>query len=293
MSGNNEEISISVFRNRKWHTETTRDPDKTFIRDMTVTPDMASDWLATRNTQNRRMKDGQVRKIARAIRANKWYETGNYISFYRDGALADGQNRLKAVVEAATPIKTRVVFGVKPEAKMHIDTGKARTLSDRSKLSGHDYTTKMLTVSRFLMEMDEGRKTVFDDEIMAFLRTSDVTVRLFADLVNARYMNKAPAVAGLVYLALENEQREAVLMEFATRYNSGIGFDSEGDPAYRLRQFASERRESNTGAFRKELFYKTIAAAKAFLDGRKLKRLYAEPEHNVDVASILPRRRKK
>lgn len=94
-----------------------------------VTPEMATRWLE-RLGSNRKVVQHRVDSIASDIRSGRWILTGDPIRFDENGELIDGQHRLWAVLEAGLEIETYVVRGLPPEAKLVIDTGMKRTLSN-------------------------------------------------------------------------------------------------------------------------------------------------------------------
>jgi len=100
----------------------------------TVTPDMASAWLAT-SRGNRRLRKAWVEELARAMRAGQFAETHQAIAFDEDSALVDGHHRLSAVVESGCTVRMLVVSGVAREAYSAIDSGIGRTVADRLGIS--------------------------------------------------------------------------------------------------------------------------------------------------------------
>lgn len=280
-----------VYKKNRWHNVYMTE-GQTDIRPVVITPDLAREWLENRNKENRSMKKNQVTRIARDIRSGNWHDTGDYISFYRDGQIANGQNRLAAIVESKTSIRTKVAFGIDRAAKMFIDTGKSRSLSDRSKLSGNNFSSKELQTAKFILEQDPDRSgLVFDDEVISFLRRHGDIVETVCSTVSSRYIDKQPARAGIAYVWLEDPKHEAELREFAVKYNDGVGIESEDSPVKRLRDFALEQRQSNSGPYREELFRKTIAAARHFVSRNKVKRLYAAKADSIKVSKIFGRRK--
>lgn len=92
-----------------------------------ITPDMASDWLATRVFEgNRKPAKAKIEQHSAAMKAGRWLETHQGIAFDTEGRLIDGRHRLMAVSGSGVtvrmwvfPEQTRDTFDV-------IDTGYAR-----------------------------------------------------------------------------------------------------------------------------------------------------------------------
>lgn len=107
------------------------------MQEVKVTPYMAGAWLEGQNTANRSMSSASVNKYAADMAAGRWMSTHqNAIAFYDDGALADGQHRLAAVVKSGVPVKMFVFSGMPRSASSAIDQGRSRNMSDVMAISG-------------------------------------------------------------------------------------------------------------------------------------------------------------
>lgn len=112
---------------------------KVTTRTITVTPEMATKWLE-KNVNNRRLnkplEDRQVQAYARDMKAGHWRLTGEPIIFDWNGDLLNGQHRLWACIFADAPFQTVVTYGVDPESRIVIDTGRKRTLGNYLSMPG-------------------------------------------------------------------------------------------------------------------------------------------------------------
>jgi hypothetical protein len=109
---------------------------------ITVTPAIAEEWL-TRNTTNRKLREGVVEKYARDMLEGRWSRNPQPIIWYDDTKLADGQHRLWAVVISGVTVEFFVHWDVDREAGLNIDTGVGRDLVDNARISGYEgYLTK-------------------------------------------------------------------------------------------------------------------------------------------------------
>lgn len=102
---------------------------------VTVTPKLAIQWLKT-NKKNRPTSGVTVTRYAIDIAANKWILTGDAIRFNGNGALIDGQHRLRAVIKANKSIPCLVIRNVPGAAFDVLDTGKNRNYRDTLVLYG-------------------------------------------------------------------------------------------------------------------------------------------------------------
>lgn len=105
---------------------------------VTITPEMAREWL-TRNMQgNRPVLKTTVHNYARQMKAGTWNLTHQGIAFDEDGVLVDGQHRLHAIIEANVPVKMNVTYNVHREQGevFTIDMGRKRTYANVAQMSG-------------------------------------------------------------------------------------------------------------------------------------------------------------
>ena len=100
-----------------------------------ITPELAAHYL-TFNTANRPAKKTKIAQYARDMSAGKWLMTAEPIKFSPDGILRDGQNRLRAVIQAQTTVTMVVARNVPAESMVVMDAGSPRSRSDALLLSG-------------------------------------------------------------------------------------------------------------------------------------------------------------
>lgn len=251
----------------------------TILQWITVTPDIAKKWLSERNTHNRPIYPKSVEKIAYEMKSGNYFDTANYVSFYSDGVLHDGQHRLSAIVKSGCPLEMWVVFGVLPAAAFVTDTNKPRNLLDRSTLAGHRPTTpKHLQAAKFFQEMISSTKTPCEREIIASLERYSYEFDTVCSIVTSFPGNKQPALSGFAYCLIAYPDRYNEIVKFASNYNSGLEFKAKDCPIYRLHTFAlNGTQKSNYGPWRSELFLKTVWAVRQYLDGKSVSSLRSAP----------------
>lgn len=105
---------------------------------MEIGPEKALNWLENANTNNRKVMDKHVRKLARDMKNGKWQFNHQGIAFSSEGVLLDGQHRLWAIVESGMTIKMAVTFNMPPQSKMTIDVIQSRSMADVLRLSGNN-----------------------------------------------------------------------------------------------------------------------------------------------------------
>lgn len=209
---------------------------------MTVTPDMAADWLSV-NMKNRKLRDARVIRLARVIATGQWVPyTGDTIKFAPNGRLLDGQHRLAAVLVADMPIDTYVAFGINEAAFPALDTNLVR--SSRDALYGAGETNERVlaavinAMGRYLNygRFDYNTSGITNTEILAILdacpglrEAANGAMQLRKRLVGLSW-----GVAG-VCLYLFREKNEADAEEFFHRLQTGANLRLD-DPIYILRE---------------------------------------------------------
>lgn len=131
--------------------------DEPELKTMTVTPDMAREWLG-QNVRNRTVKWFKVDKYARDMANGWWQLTADAIRFGTDGRLLDGQNRLHAIIQADTPVRTVVATGLAPETQDAMDSGAARTAGDVLSMGGVVNGRGVAAAARVAMSLEQGQK---------------------------------------------------------------------------------------------------------------------------------------
>lgn len=115
-----------------------------------VTPAVAKRWL-TRNVRNRVIQQAVVDAYARDMESGAWQITGEAIKFDTNGALADGQHRLAAVIKSNATVQMLVVRGLAPEAQNVMDSGRKRSASDALTLSGMKNASILAAAARLAL----------------------------------------------------------------------------------------------------------------------------------------------
>jgi len=102
---------------------------------LNITPAMAKAMLE-KNVLNRDLSERAITNWSTQMQENDWQVTHQGIAFFDDGTLADGQNRLMAILRVNKPVPFLVTTGLPKSAAMAIDSGRKRSLIDGIKISG-------------------------------------------------------------------------------------------------------------------------------------------------------------
>lgn len=123
----------------------------------TVTPEIAKEWLKkAEDDPNRPPNPRTIRNYARDMAAGAWLLDGGAIKFGTNGALLDGKQRMKAVIDSGATITTCVMRGLDPPSQSVMDTGRKRSAADDLAIRGETNTTMLAAVVKLSLGVDTG-----------------------------------------------------------------------------------------------------------------------------------------
>lgn len=258
---------------------------------MTVTPEMAGDWLA-RNTHNRPINEDRVVQYALEMEAGSWVLNGTTVSFNTRGTLIDGQHRLLACVMSNTPFQTLVVHNAPLEAFETIDAGLKRTLAHALALVGEVNCTALAGVIAMTWRYSTKRMTGKHiapptHDALVFLR--DRPDLREATKVACRLVNHCPippSVAGTAWYLFSRVDPEHADI-FMTTLGEGAGLEKT-NPIFQLRERLIANRASRLKIGTTELLALTIKAWNYWRVGKEVQLLlwrHRSGEEFPEVAS--------
>lgn len=238
----------------------------------TITPDRAQAWL-NQNTNNRSLRDGVVERYAADMKAGRWTECPEPISFYEDGALADGQHRLFAIIESETSQNFPVARGVPRSAGLNINTGLVRNIVDNARISGADdgLSPMLLSAARAIHHgttQVSGESNATKLDIVREHREAAQWVS--TNMKRTKYLCSGPLIAA-VGRAWYHEDDKDRLKRFCDVLGHGM-MDNHGESAaVALRNYIMQRgtTAASTGLWR-DTFLKAQNAIRYFMQGKKL-----------------------
>lgn len=197
---------------------------------VTVTPDMAREWLEL-NEDNRALRKQRVASYAADMKANRWTFTGEAIKF-NGSTLEDGQHRLTACVLADTPFETLVIRGLPEGAKDVMDQGLPRTVSDVLTWHGGKNGNQVAAIARAVLLVRAGRPPTaqhaavslgFTRQVIAqfALEHSDELSEVFNFSRRNRFGANYSAVGAFLYLVGDLMDDPSPSMEFIESVASG------------------------------------------------------------------------
>ena len=247
------------------------------VERMLIAPDQALEWLEKTNTNNRKVSQKHVDRLARDMTEGKWVLTHSGIAFGPDGTLLDGQHRLWAIVESGVSVAMFVWRNVEPEAMMTIDCGKTRSMADILNIAGEngDVSKNDLAALRAMLGGFGNPPTLSPSETSeALQRHYDAIKFALANLptvTSARGVNTATtrAVVARAYYSVDR----AMLKDFCRKLTTGImGSDEEGILVL-LRQHLQENRGSSF-SHRVQRYGKVERVLAVWIKGENPSRIY-------------------
>ena len=247
------------------------------VERMTINSDQALLWLEKANTNNRKVSDAHVRRLARDMTEGKWRLTHAGIAFGPNGTLIDGQHRLWAIVESGATLDMFVWWNIEPEAMMAIDCGKVRSMSDILNIAGEngEVSTHRLAALRAMLG-GFGSPPVLSpartSQVLQYHHDAlDFALTHLPTVVSARSINTAAtrAVAARAYYSVDRP----ALQNFCRKLTTGIVTSADEGVVVLLRQHLVDNRGSSYSQ-RIQRYGKVQRALSAWLKGENPSRLY-------------------
>lgn len=274
------------------------------------TPTMAQEWLEHKNTRNRPLGKGDIRKYCLAMLSGEWELNGESLVLDDKGRLVNGQHRLAAIVLAGESdtditVPVLVILGVKSKAFDTFDQGRSRSLSDVLSVNNEENANTLAAALRLLwlrlssakvaggkafrsataVNLLEEHKTL-QDSVAFFVGTDDSTGLEQQTKEDADCDSKFSRICSLAhaaclhYLMLNSGVEDAVskVPEFWRGLAFGTAEDGQtslptNDPRKKARTTLLKSASSETKLTRDGKIGVLIKAWQAFLDGEELSRI--------------------
>ena len=236
-----------------------------------VTPVMAEHYLS-KNVSNRSVSQRLVDKYAREMEQGEWVMNHQGIAFYEDGAVADGQHRLLAVLQSKATIPLMVTFGLKRPAAVTIDVGRKRSIADGIQIGElSDWITKRhISIINQIAEPKRLSTPETVEWLEGMKESAQFAVATFAS--NKRALVNSVLHAAVALAHFYNPDKEEELLKFASVYMQGLATTKEDLIAIKLRDEFLTNTTSGS-SYRKDKFLKAQRALQAYLNGENISRL--------------------
>ena len=160
-------------------------------------PPSFAEIMLERNTNNRPVREKVVRQFAADMKADRFdTRTTVSIGFKKNGALADGQKRLIAIIRSKVALAFDVMFQIPNSAVHKIDRGQRRSNADSLYIFGVPNSKRVAAMLPIIYKHDSSKRLVPHSrrrEISAARTWSldGIAVLRSADLLHDYYKEKA------------------------------------------------------------------------------------------------------
>lgn len=239
-----------------------------------VTPEIAGDWLK-KNTFNRSVSMGVVKKYATDMATGKWRLNHQGIAFDNKGTLVDGQHRLLAIIESNVSVPMLVTYG---SDRVGIDELRVRSKAAIVKFGGlSDWIdSKDIQTANAMIEIDAGAKQA---------QTSAQTIVEFCELhreailfcrdhfKTARKGISTAIIRGAVAIAYPYVDKKK-LARFVEVLYSGMTMCEEELVIIRLRDHLIQHISAVGATSRRDTAHRAMRAIKAHDKGENIRVLH-------------------
>jgi hypothetical protein len=261
---------------------------------MTITPEVAERWLE-KNTNNRRLNkpldDRTVLGYAHDMKLGRWHLTGEPLMFDWNGDLLNGQHRLWACIIAETPFESVVVFGVDPEARIVIDTGKKRTLGNYLTMKTERDAVSLAATINLCFRWDHGN---FEGD--GTLRGEPMTVNhedAMEWLTENPQVRESVPVGRAFYKDVRYGRTQAAAAHYLNARVDGVASDEfwrlattgadlpQGSPILALRRWAANQAVQRRGLPGHLILVYYLKAMQVWRDKKSLRILHVKPGEKI------------
>jgi len=254
--------------------------DPSVYRKMTITPDLALQWL-TQNTHNRSIRRGWVKELARRILNGLWRTTHQGIAFDETGLLIDGQHRLLAILEAETAIVMWVFFAADIADQLVVDDHGKRSPFDALSLADislpYELTRDHVSIARSMWGYSTAQTKIANQELRDFMQGHSKAINFAFESLMNRGKKKRLTIATLAAAVARAYYHvdKARLREFCEVIYSGTSSGDQDSAAIRLRDWLLTTEMAMGGGSAKRVIHRRCERAiSAFCDYKPLAKLY-------------------
>ncbi len=250
---------------------------------ITVTPELAKQYLAQNFNNNRKIRPSRVQFFAKIIRDGHWRTTHQGIAFDTRKRLIDGQHRLMAIIVAGIAVRIQVTHDLPPESVDALDTGCGRTMADILVTRGQTASTRSAAIAKRLVSGMFYRSDPDNYEAMEYHEryrdAIDFTLSLFP--TNIKYITITPVLTVVTRAYISGSESTGRLREFANVLKTGEPQSPEDQAAIVLRNFLLTTTRTHIREARAHnvvLTQKTERALYAFFAGERMMKLTSASE---------------
>lgn len=226
-----------------------------------IGPELATKYLQY-NTKNRSINWRHVEFLSNQMAAGDWRENGDTVRFTKSGVLADGQQRLHAIIKSGTTVPTLVVTGLDEDIINFIDTNsRPRSHSDVLYLNKYKNTSLLSSIYPIVNAYYTGGKgykeRVSSKAVLEFVEQNPEaeTSAGFASS-HKPWLVPISLVASFHYIA-SKAGKQAKAEDFLIGFNTGANL-SAGNPILSLRNIIIAARKQGKTSWPRQMKLTTL-----------------------------------
>lgn len=232
--------------------------------------------LRALDTHNRNKKKNHVDYLRREIRKGRWTLTNQGVGVTASGYICDGGHRLEAIeLEGYAPVQFILARGLPDDAQKYVDQHAKRTMADTLTLFfDQSISSKIISGLNVILKQlaGWGSGKFAPDELINEFEEKESAIKRVVGIEKSSSLS-APVWAAFVELFHETDDER--VLTFAEQVIRGEMLQA-GDPALTLRNWLAATSAACGGSVvQRERYIKTRAALTAFLEDRRLTKLYA------------------
>lgn len=253
-----------------------------------LTPAWCASVLENKSRKNRPLKHRFIKRLSAQITKGRWAMNGESVVFDHAGVLMDGQNRLRACIDAGRNIECYLVFLPETVSSMRafdtMDTGNMRSAADRLALDGAPYYATVASIVKGAMLYERGIYSTggatyspSHDEIRVCYHKDEAAFNeaaaIYSPLLSSDMRGRIPgSIVGLVYyLTKKADAKKADA--FIDAFLSGEGLESGSAVLVARKRILKHDLPGSRRLRNRELLGIMIKAYNAFASGSSVRML--------------------
>jgi len=230
--------------------------------------------LRALDTHNRNKKKTHVDYLRKEIREGRWTLTNQGVGVSASNYIVDGGHRLMAIeLEGYPPVQFILAKGLADCSQKYVDQHAKRSMADTLTLFFDSTISNQVigalnTILRVENSWASGKFS--PDALIAKFEETESSIKQLLSVEKSKSLC-APVLAALIIT--HHQTGDERILQFAQQVTCGEMLQT-GDPALTLRNWLASNGRGGGGQ-QNERYLKTRAALEAFLEGRRLTKLYA------------------
>lgn len=241
----------------------------------TVTPEQAQKWL-DEHSNYRKLSASRVASYLHEMRSGLWL-IGQPIIFDETGDLADGQHRLRAIVEYGSPVRVIPLTGVPKDSVATFDQTYVRNAKQvMGHHRGHVHPKAAEILRVFATMPAVSHRAILGPELLNLYDTYQHEIDIVCEWFSKKTRGISRAgVATAFARALLNHPRQKQTLQTMVEEMYSLEFTKSTNARILAKFLLAEARTKEGGSGARNDYMRATRAIRAELEGEKLTKLYS------------------